>query len=90
MLSHLEQFGFKAGYATDCLNNNKHNQVTTIYYLLHKRYEREGKLPSCFKVEQTPNKTESSKMACREERDMSESPVKKQRRGKKEEKDWEK
>jgi len=30
--------------------------VTTIYYLLHKRHEKEGKLPSCFKVETTPVK----------------------------------
>ena len=48
MLQHLEQFGFSAEYATNALNNNKHNQVTTIYYLLHKRYEKEGKLPSSF------------------------------------------
>ena len=36
----LEQFGFKKDYAQKCLNNNKHNQVTTVYYLLHKRYEK--------------------------------------------------
>jgi 5'-AMP-activated protein kinase, catalytic alpha subunit len=56
MLSHLEKFGFKRDYATTCLNKNKHNQVTTVYYLLHKRFEMEGKLPSSFKVETTPVK----------------------------------
>eukprot|EP00347_Sterkiella_histriomuscorum_P006969 403350750 len=46
----LEQFGFKADYAQKCLNNNKHNQVTTVYYLLHKRYEQQGILPSHFNI----------------------------------------
>jgi len=64
MLSHLEKFGFKRDYAMTCLNKNKHNQVTTVYYLLHKRFEMEGKLPSSFKVETTPvkkNKKSKSK-----------------------------
>jgi hypothetical protein len=43
MLGHLEKFGFKRDFATTCLNNNKHNQVTTVYYLLHKKFEKEGK-----------------------------------------------
>ena len=43
-----------------CLNQNKHNQVTTTYYLLHKRFEKEGKLETGFKVEFTPNKKEVS------------------------------
>lgn len=32
------------------MNANKHNQVTTVYYLLHKRYEKLGKLDSHFKI----------------------------------------
>jgi hypothetical protein len=56
--------------------------VTTIYYLLHKRYEREGKLASSFKVEQTPIKNESRKkdFSSRKEERVSVSPVKKTRR----------
>ena len=42
VLKMLEQFGFKQDYAEKCLNNNKHNQVTTIYYLLH----RSNQLPN--------------------------------------------
>ncbi len=42
----LEQYGFKQDYAQKCLNNNKHNQVTTIYYLVHKRQERQGLISS--------------------------------------------
>lgn len=60
LLSHLEKFGFKRDYATASLNRNKHNQVTTVYYLLHKRFEMEGKLASCFKVKSTPQKEKSS------------------------------
>lgn len=56
MLVHLEKFGFKSDEARSYINKNKHNQVTTIYYLLHKKFEKEGKLPSCFKVEDTPVK----------------------------------
>lgn len=37
-------------HAQKCLNNNKHNQVTTVYYLLHKRYEKQGVLPSNFNI----------------------------------------
>lgn len=48
MLGHLEQFGFKREFATTCLNKNKHNQVTTVYYLLHKKFEREGKFRTSF------------------------------------------
>lgn len=46
----LKQYGFKKEEAEDSLNKNKHNQVTTVYYLLHKRYEKQGKLPSHFNV----------------------------------------
>lgn len=50
ILQMIEQFGFKPDYAEKCINNNKHNQVTTIYYLLHKRYEKQGMLPSHFNI----------------------------------------
>jgi len=80
MLTHLEQFGFSAEYATAALNNNKHNQVTTIYYLLHKRYEKEGKLPSCFKVENTPHKSREDLST--KKNSPSHSPVKKVRKNK--------
>ena len=72
LLSHLEKFGFKRDYATASLNRNKHNQVTTVYYLLHKRFEMEGKLASCFKVKTTPVKDKKFKAAA--ERDVSKSP----------------
>ena len=38
----LKKYGFKQEDAELSLNANKHNQVTTIYYLLHKRYEKQG------------------------------------------------
>jgi len=50
ILQMLQQFGFKPDYAAKCINNNKHNQVTTIYYLIHKRYEQQGLLPSHFNI----------------------------------------
>ncbi len=40
----LEQKGFQKEYAVRCLDANKHNHVTTCYYLLLKRLEREGKI----------------------------------------------
>jgi hypothetical protein len=46
----LEQYGYKADFAEKCIYNNKHNQVTTIYYLIHKRYEKQGLLPSHFNI----------------------------------------
>jgi len=46
----LQQYGFKKEEAEVALNANKHNQVTTVYYLLHKRYEKQGKLPSHFNI----------------------------------------
>ena len=60
MLKHLEQFQFTAEFAMQSLNANKHNQVTTTYYLLHRKYEKEGKLPGGFKVHSTPQKREST------------------------------
>ncbi len=37
-----------------CLNKNKHNQVTTVYYLLHNKFAKTGKLKAGFQVESTP------------------------------------
>lgn len=56
LLRYLERYGFKKDYATQCLNRNKHNQVTTVYYLLQQRLVKQGKLPSAFKVQSTPTK----------------------------------
>ena len=46
----LNQYGYNKEQAEQSLNANKHNQITTIYYLLHKRYEKLGKLPSHFNI----------------------------------------
>ena len=39
-----EKYSFKREYAKKCLLNNKHNHVTTTYYLLYQKYERLGML----------------------------------------------
>jgi 5'-AMP-activated protein kinase catalytic alpha subunit len=39
-----EKYSYKKDYAKKCLLNNKHNHVTTTYYLLFQRYERLGML----------------------------------------------
>ena len=39
-----EKHGFKREYAKKCLVNNKHNHVTTTYYLLYQKYGRLGML----------------------------------------------
>ncbi|TNV86765.1 hypothetical protein FGO68_gene6602 [Halteria grandinella] len=44
ILDMLEEKGFQREYAIRCLDANKHNHVTTCYYLLLKRLEREGKI----------------------------------------------
>jgi 5'-AMP-activated protein kinase catalytic alpha subunit len=40
----LDKKGLQREYAVRCLDANKHNHVTTCYYLLLKRLEREGKI----------------------------------------------
>jgi len=40
----LHQYNFKKDYAVKCINANKHNHVTTSYYLLLKRYEQMGEV----------------------------------------------
>jgi 5'-AMP-activated protein kinase catalytic alpha subunit len=38
------EYNFKKDYAVKCINANKHNHVTTSYYLLLKRYEQLGEV----------------------------------------------
>jgi 5'-AMP-activated protein kinase, catalytic alpha subunit len=40
----LVEYNFKKDYAVKCINANKHNHVTTSYYLLLKRYEQLGEI----------------------------------------------
>ena len=44
ILKILEEKGFQKEYAIRCLDANKHNHVTTCYYLLLKKHEKEGKI----------------------------------------------
>ena len=44
ILDMLDTKGFQKEYAVRCLDANKHNHVTTCYYLLLKRLERDGKI----------------------------------------------
>lgn len=37
-----EKYGFRRDFAKKCLIKNKHNHVTTTYYLLYQKYERLG------------------------------------------------
>ena len=60
IVSMLKQYGFKREEAEQSLNANKHNQVTTIYYLLHKRYEKLGQLPSHFNIMKRSSKGDSA------------------------------
>lgn len=39
-----EKYNFKREFAKKCLMKNKHNHVTTTYYLLYQKYERLGML----------------------------------------------
>lgn len=40
----LLQYKFTKEYVIKCINSNKHNHVTTSYYLLLKRYEELGQI----------------------------------------------
>lgn len=40
ILEQLESYGFPRDYAVKCLENNKHNHVTTTYYLLREKRRR--------------------------------------------------
>jgi len=42
ILKKLEQYGYNLDYSKKCLEANKHNNVTTAYYLLLKKYIQEG------------------------------------------------
>jgi 5'-AMP-activated protein kinase, catalytic alpha subunit len=44
ILKMMSQFGFEPEYTEKCLDANKHNIVTTTYYLFLKRLKKEGKL----------------------------------------------
>lgn len=44
ILDMMKQFGFEPEYVQKCLDANKHNHVTTTYYLFLKRLKKEGKL----------------------------------------------
>jgi 5'-AMP-activated protein kinase, catalytic alpha subunit len=39
-----EKYNFRREFAKKCLIKNKHNHVTTSYYLLYQKYERLGML----------------------------------------------
>lgn len=39
-----EKYSFRRDFAKKCLLKNKHNHVTTTYYLLYQKYERLGML----------------------------------------------
>ncbi len=46
ILAELEsRFHYSRDYAVQCLKNNRHNQVTTTYYLMLKKRDRDGTLP---------------------------------------------
>jgi len=44
ILDMLVEYNFKKEHAVKCINANKHNHVTTTYYLLLKRYEQLGEI----------------------------------------------
>jgi 5'-AMP-activated protein kinase catalytic alpha subunit len=44
ILELLVEYNFKKDYAVKCIHANKHNHVTTSYYLLLKRYEQLGEV----------------------------------------------
>ena len=46
MLTELNKYHIDSEYARKCLETNRHNEVTTSYYLLMKKYKREGLFPS--------------------------------------------
>lgn len=37
-------FEFKKDYVVRCLNSNKHNHITTSYYLMLKKYQNKGEI----------------------------------------------
>jgi len=45
VLSRLRELGLDADYAQQCLESNKHNQLTTAYFLMLKKMMREGFVP---------------------------------------------
>jgi 5'-AMP-activated protein kinase catalytic alpha subunit len=45
VLSKLQELGLDAGYTQQCLEKQKHNQLTTAYFLMLKKLMREGFVP---------------------------------------------
>jgi hypothetical protein len=76
----LKKYGFKQEEAELSLNANKHNQVTTIYYLLHKRYEKQGQLQSNFAINRVETPEASASKPQANEIELSCSPVKRGRK----------
>lgn len=46
VLGQLEQFGFNLDYVKNCIEVNRHNHVTTTYYLLEKKYRERANDPN--------------------------------------------
>ncbi len=42
IISQLKQFNYDLDYVSKCLEANRHNNVTTSYYLSLKKYVKEG------------------------------------------------
>lgn len=42
-MKQLESYEFNINYAQQCIDANKHNHVTTTYYLLLKKYSQHGR-----------------------------------------------
>lgn len=57
ILDMMVQFGFEAEYTEKWLDANKHNHVTTTYYLFLKRLKKEGKLQWEYEIAKNRNAT---------------------------------
>ena len=44
VLERLVDLNFKKDHVLKCINTNKHNHITTSYYLLLKKAERDGEV----------------------------------------------
>ncbi len=42
-MAEVDKYGSNPDYARKCLEANRHNEATTVYYLLVKKYQRQGK-----------------------------------------------
>jgi 5'-AMP-activated protein kinase catalytic alpha subunit len=57
----LEPLGFDPLYSRQCLDANRHNHVTTTYYLLLKRYQRKERF-GVFSIQKKSNSSSASPM----------------------------